>query len=231
MANSNFRLWDRNAQLEGLQCFESPVRKIPLGAYVSEAVHQSQIGCDANGTAIFAGGVELGASVAGIAVKRLLEEQDPSILFGVVEKVLGFSLSDGTPEQSARRAVLCGLLSEIGTVFESAGNRLEFSGRDDAEIFSDGVRRCRDAAAAALVETAKLSSAANDETPGGKLREIAADYELGEIEGVLITCVTSDGSVQYQMMGALAEKENIGNAVTIAGELKRRLELISVGLM
>ncbi|CAJ0797284.1 hypothetical protein [Ralstonia holmesii] len=152
MANSNSRLDDPNAQFDGLQWFETPGSEVTLGACVSEAVRQAQVGCYANGTAIYAGGVELGASVAGIAVRRLLKEEDPSILFGVVEDVLGFKLPDDTPEQSARRAVLCGLLFEIGMVLESAGNRLEFSGHDDAEIFSDGVRRCRDEAVIALAK-------------------------------------------------------------------------------
>ncbi|AMP69561.1 hypothetical protein PP715_03155 [Ralstonia solanacearum] len=72
-------------------------------------------------------------------------------------------------------------------------------------------------------------AAANDETPGDKLREIADDYESGKVKGVIVTYVTDDGEVRYKLMGALAKTGNLGNALAIAGELKRRLELISVG--
>lgn len=67
-------------------------------------------------------------------------------------------------------------------------------------------------------------SGADDDSPGNTLREIAGGYEEGVVEGVVVAYVMRDGSVRYQLLGALAEPENLGNAVTIAGELKRRLE-------
>lgn len=67
---------------------------------------------------------------------------------------------------------------------------------------------------------------ANDETPGCKLRELADDYESGAVRGVIVTYVTDDGEVMYKLMGALSEEENLGNAVTIVGELKRRINMM-----
>lgn len=37
-----------------------------------------------------------------------------------------------------------------------------------------------------------------------------------------------DGEVKYKLMGALAEKENLLNAAAIAGELKKRTEILWV---
>lgn len=65
----------------------------------------------------------------------------------------------------------------------------------------------------------------DDESPSGELRALADACESGNVEGVLIAYVMSDGSVRYQMMGELAEEENLGNAATVAGELKRRLDM------
>lgn len=67
-------------------------------------------------------------------------------------------------------------------------------------------------------------SGANDAAPGDELREIADAYESGDVEGVLIAYVMRDGTVKYQTMGALADRENLGSASTVAGELQRRLE-------
>jgi hypothetical protein len=38
--------------------------------------------------------------------------------------------------------------------------------------------------------------------------------------------VMDDGEVRYKLMGALAEEENLGNAVAIVGELKRRINMM-----
>ncbi|QIF07926.1 hypothetical protein G5A69_09830 [Ralstonia mannitolilytica] len=65
----------------------------------------------------------------------------------------------------------------------------------------------------------------DDESPSGVLRAMADAFESGNVEGALVAYVTSDGAVKYQTMGALAEKENIGNAVTVAEVLKRRLHM------
>lgn len=65
----------------------------------------------------------------------------------------------------------------------------------------------------------------DDESLSGVLRAMADAYDVGNVEGILVAYVTSDGSVRYQMMGALAEEENLGNAVTIAGALKKRLHM------
>lgn len=67
--------------------------------------------------------------------------------------------------------------------------------------------------------------AGDDESPSGVLRAMADAYDVGNVEGVLVAYVTSDGAVMYRVMGALAEKENIGNAVTVAEVLKRRLHM------
>lgn len=67
-------------------------------------------------------------------------------------------------------------------------------------------------------------SEANDDSPAARLRELADAYESGEVGGVLITYVTSDGAVKYQVTGALTEEENIGKAIGMAEELRRRLE-------
>lgn len=67
-------------------------------------------------------------------------------------------------------------------------------------------------------------SGANDVAPGDELRDIADAYETGDVEGVLIAYVMKDGTVKYKTMGALAERENLGSAVTVAGELQHRLD-------
>lgn len=59
--------------------------------------------------------------------------------------------------------------------------------------------------------------------PEVELRQLASDYEAGEIGGVLVAYVMDDGLVKYKLMGALAEKENLVNAAAIAGELKKRI--------
>lgn len=71
---------------------------------------------------------------------------------------------------------------------------------------------------------------AASEAPSNQLRKIADDLEAGRTKGVIITYVKDDGVVEYKLMGALAKTGNLGNAVGIIGELKRRVELISVGL-
>ena len=65
----------------------------------------------------------------------------------------------------------------------------------------------------------------DDESPSDELRALADACESGNVEGVLVAYVTSDGSVRYKMMGALADEENLGNVATIAGELKRRIHM------
>lgn len=73
--------------------------------------------------------------------------------------------------------------------------------------------------------TPYVCDAGDDESPSGVLRAMADAYDAGNVEGALVAYVTSDGSVRYQMMGALAEEENLDNAVTIAGALKKRLHM------
>jgi len=70
-------------------------------------------------------------------------------------------------------------------------------------------------------------SGANDIAPGDELRDLADAYESGDVEGVLIAYVTRSGEVKYKTMGALAEKENLRHAATVAEELKRRLEQLA----
>lgn len=67
-------------------------------------------------------------------------------------------------------------------------------------------------------------SDADEPAPGDELREIAGAYEAGDVEGVLIAYIARDGTVRYKTMGALADRENLGQAITVAGELQRRLE-------
>lgn len=67
-------------------------------------------------------------------------------------------------------------------------------------------------------------SGANDVAPGDELRDIADALETGDVEGVLIAYVMKDGTVKYKTMGELAERENLGNAITVAGELHHRLQ-------
>lgn len=160
MASINFNPSPSNARPGEVQGVEAEARGVGLGDYVGRAIRLAQIDGDDDGAATYAGGFELGASVAGIAVRRLIEESDPSLLAGVVERVLGFSLPSETAEESARRAVLCGLLFEIGAVLEAAGDRLAFSGGDDEEIFGHGARNCRDAAVAARAEVRRNAATA-----------------------------------------------------------------------
>lgn len=76
------------------------------------------------------------------------------------------------------------------------------------------------------VNTTPYTRGANDdESPSGELKALADAYDSGNVEGILVAYVTSDGSVRYQMMGALADEENLGNAITVAGALKRRLDM------
>lgn len=65
----------------------------------------------------------------------------------------------------------------------------------------------------------------DDEAPAEQLRELASDYEAGEVEGLIVTYVMRNGAVGYKLMGALAEEENSGNVSTIVGELKRRIHM------
>ncbi|MEL6236990.1 MAG: hypothetical protein AAFO57_00525 [Pseudomonadota bacterium] len=67
------------------------------------------------------------------------------------------------------------------------------------------------------------------EDPSEQLREIADDLEAGRIRGVVISYVRDDGEVGYKLMGALAKTSNLGNAIGIIGELKRRVELLFSG--
>lgn len=67
-------------------------------------------------------------------------------------------------------------------------------------------------------------SAANDDATGEELRELAGDYESGRVRGVIVTYVMDDGEVKYKLMGALAQTENLSQAMTVAGELRRRIE-------
>lgn len=65
----------------------------------------------------------------------------------------------------------------------------------------------------------------DNESASGVLRAMADAYDVGNVEGILVAYVTSDGSVRYQMMGALAKEENLDNAVIIAEALKKRLHM------
>ncbi|OCS50810.1 hypothetical protein [Ralstonia pickettii] len=76
--------------------------------------------------------------------------------------------------------------------------------------------------------TPRAIGADEGEAPEIKLRQLASDYEAGEIEGLLVAYVMGDGEVKYKLMGALAEKENLLNAAAIAGELKKRTEILWV---
>ena len=71
--------------------------------------------------------------------------------------------------------------------------------------------------------TPRAIDADEGEAPEVELRNLAEDYEAGVVEGVLVAYVMGDGLVKYKLMGALAEKENLVNAATIAGELKKRI--------
>jgi hypothetical protein len=55
--------------------------------------------------------------------------------------------------------------------------------------------------------TPRAIGADEGEAPEIKLRQLASDYEAGEIEGLLVAYVMGDGEVKYKLMGALAEKE------------------------
>jgi len=63
------------------------------------------------------------------------------------------------------------------------------------------------------------------EAPAEQLRELAGDYEAGEVEGLIVTYVMKNGAVGYKLMGALGEEENLGNVATIVGELQRRIHM------
>ena len=74
-----------------------------------------------------------------------------------------------------------------------------------------------------------LFRGAASEVPSEQLREIADDLEAGRIKGVVISYVRDDGAVEYKLMGAFAKTSNLGNAIGIIGELKRRVEFLFSG--
>ena len=74
-----------------------------------------------------------------------------------------------------------------------------------------------------------FQGAANEAPSHQQLREYADDLEAGRIKGLVVSYVRDDGEVGYKLMGSLAKTSNLGSAIGIIGELKRRVELLFSG--
>lgn len=128
---------------------ETEKREARLSAYVDEAIRQALRDQPAelpnNSTVLYHRSFPIGAALADIYAHRAAGADAPS-LFYLIERLVGTSVPDETPEQNVRRALLCGLCGEIATLLSMGGKGgFVCNHHDEGRALMDGVRRGREA--------------------------------------------------------------------------------------
>lgn len=95
-------------------------------------------------TVIYHRSFPIGSALADIFAHRVAGA-DGTSLFCLLTQLIDISIPDETPEQQARRGILCGLCGEIATLL-SLGSKggFSFNLQDEGRMLMNGVRRGRE---------------------------------------------------------------------------------------
>ncbi|QBQ97897.1 hypothetical protein [Paraburkholderia pallida] len=129
---------------------ETEKREADFSAYVDEAIRQALRDQPAdlpnNSTVIYHRSFPIGSALADIFTHRTARDDiglGPSIAH-LIEKLAGLSVPDETPEQQARRALLCGFCWEIAGLLKLGANGgFQFNVHDEGLMLMNGVRKGR----------------------------------------------------------------------------------------
>ncbi|MEV9633750.1 hypothetical protein ABZO35_04630 [Burkholderia pseudomallei] len=139
---------------------ETKKREAHLSAYIDEAIRQAMRDRPRevanNHTAIYHRSFPIGSALAEVFAHRSIKSGGgPLSLVHVIEQLIG-KIPAETPEQQARRGILCGLCWEIGAILKLGGNGgFRFNVDDEGTMFMAGVRRSRHSDARMVIELAK----------------------------------------------------------------------------
>ncbi|MFL9907373.1 hypothetical protein [Paraburkholderia sp. RL17-337-BIB-A] len=129
---------------------ETEKREAHFSAYVDEAIRQALRDQPAelpnDSTVIYHRSFPIGSALADIFTHRAVRDGHPLSLIQVIDQLTDASVPDETPEQQARRGILCGLCWELVGILNMGGKGgFKFNMHDEGRMLMDGVQRGREA--------------------------------------------------------------------------------------
>lgn len=146
---------------------ETAQRSASFSAYVDEAVRQALRNQPAelpnDSTVLYHRSFPIGSALADIFAHRVACDDGMLSLIYLIEQLTGISVPDETPEQKARRGILCGLCWQlVGLLRMGANTGFKFNTHDEGRMLMSGVRRGR-SSDAGIVRAMFNGSTADDE--------------------------------------------------------------------
>ncbi len=148
---------------------ETQERQAHFNAYIKEAIRQALRQQPAemrdNSTVLYHRAFPIGSALADIFAHRAVRDGWPITLLGAIEVLMGASIPGETPEQQARRGILCGLFWQLTGLLKMGGNNgFQFNVHDESAMLMSGVRKGRSGDA----EIIRMMTAEDDDTAEGR---------------------------------------------------------------
>lgn len=127
---------------------ETEKREAHFSAYIDEAIRQALRDQPAelpnNSTVIYFRSFPIGSALADIFTHRAAHDDGLLSLVAVIERLTGAPVPHETPEQRARRGILCGLCWQLVELLRMGGSGgFQFNVHDEGRMLMNGVRKSR----------------------------------------------------------------------------------------